>query len=162
MPAEPTELPQNLLTGLLQLAQVLEQFHLRYALIGGVAAGYRSRPRFTRDLDFLLEVPQPVLECLDAADPNLSVPVRNTTLTALQALALLNNPFMVRQAEYFAERLRQFSDDTRRQVEEAYRLAFSRTPGPKERDAVAGYARRHGLASACRVLFNANEFVFLD
>ena len=29
-------------------------------------------------------VPSPFLECLDAADPNLNTPVRNTTLTALQ------------------------------------------------------------------------------
>src|SRR5262245_36405567 len=43
-------------------------------------------------------VPNPLLDCLDAADPNLPTPVRNTTLTALQALALLNNPFIVRQS----------------------------------------------------------------
>ena len=28
----------------------------------------------------------------DCADPNVNTPVRNTTLTALQALSLLNNP----------------------------------------------------------------------
>jgi len=55
------ELPQHLVTGLLALAQALEGRGLRYALIGGVAAGYRSRPRFTQDLDFLLQVPQLVL-----------------------------------------------------------------------------------------------------
>ena len=50
-------------------------------------------------------VPDPFMECLDCADPSLLTPKRNTTLTALQALALLNNPFMVRQAEHFAARL---------------------------------------------------------
>jgi hypothetical protein len=55
------DLPQNLLTGLLELVQALDRLQLRYALIGGVATGYRSRPRFTQDLDFLLEVPQLVL-----------------------------------------------------------------------------------------------------
>jgi hypothetical protein len=49
----------------------------------------------------------PFLECLDAADANLSTPVRTTTNTALQALALLNDPFLVRQAEHFAVRLAQ-------------------------------------------------------
>ena len=44
-------------------------------------------------------VPNPFLECLDGADPNLNVPVRNETITALQALALLNDPFMISQAE---------------------------------------------------------------
>jgi hypothetical protein len=42
----------------LELVQALDHFHLRYALIGGMATGYRSRPRFTQALDFLLEVPQ--------------------------------------------------------------------------------------------------------
>ncbi len=46
-------------------------------------------------------VPNPFLDSLDCADPNLHTPVRNTTLTALQALALLNNPFMVRQGSLF-------------------------------------------------------------
>jgi hypothetical protein len=27
---------------------------------------------------------------------------------------------------------------------------------------LVGYASRHGLDNACRVLFNANEFLFID
>jgi len=50
-----------LLTGLHQLVLALEKFKVRYALIGAVASGYRSRPRATQDLDFLLDVPQIIL-----------------------------------------------------------------------------------------------------
>jgi hypothetical protein len=107
-------------------------------------------------------VPNPFLECLDCADPNINTPVRNTTLTALQALALLNDPFVVRQAEYFAERLQGMTPDPVRQVEEAYRLGFGRHPTAAEAIAVGAYARKYGLANACRLLFNANEFVFID
>jgi hypothetical protein len=107
-------------------------------------------------------VPNPFLECLDCADPNLNTPVRNTTLTALQALALLNDPFMVKQAEYFAERLKKTNDNPGKQIEAAYRLAFGRLPTGGEREALVAYARKHGLANACRVLFNTNEFVFVD
>jgi hypothetical protein len=107
-------------------------------------------------------VANPFLECLDCADPNISVPVRNATMTAPQALALLNNAFMVRQAEYFAERLRKHSDDPQQQITAAYRLAFGRPPTARERNALAGYSQRHGLANACRLLFNANEFLFVD
>src|SRR5262249_31428159 len=107
-------------------------------------------------------VPNPFLECLDCADPTLNTPVRNTTLTALQALALLNDPFMIRQAEYFAERLKGISDDPQRQIESAYRFAFGRPPRPDERAALATYVNQHGLANACRLLFNVNEFVFID
>jgi hypothetical protein len=107
-------------------------------------------------------VPNPFLDCLDSADPNLNTPVRNATLTALQALTLLNDPFMVKQSEYFAERLRKISDEPEKQIEAAYRLAFARMPGVEEKLALVGYSRKHGLANACRLLFNANEFVFVD
>src|SRR5262249_590189 len=107
-------------------------------------------------------VPNPFLECLDCADPNINTPVRNTTLTALQALVLLNDPFMVRQAEFFAERLRLVSGDPSRQLDLAYRLAFGRLPRVDEKTALIGHAKKSGLANACRVLFNANEFHFID
>jgi hypothetical protein len=107
-------------------------------------------------------VPNPFLDCLDCADPNLNTPVRNTTLTALQALALLNDPFMIKQAEYFAERLQRMSPDLQRQIEAAFVLLFGRPPGANEREALADHARQHGLANACRLLLNANEFIFID
>jgi len=107
-------------------------------------------------------VPSPFLECLDAADPNLNTPVRNTTLTALQALALLNDPFLVRQSEYFAVRLSRISGVLPEQISAAYRLAFGREATPAEVAALSGYATKHRLANACRLLFNANEFVFID
>jgi hypothetical protein len=108
-------------------------------------------------------VPNPFLDCLDCADPNVNTPVRNTTLTALQALALLNNPFMVRQAEFFAERVKkEAGGDVNRQIDRAVLLAFARPATTQERQALAGFARKHGLAAACRLLLNANEFVFVD
>jgi hypothetical protein len=107
-------------------------------------------------------VPNPFLECLDCADPNINTPVRNTTLTALQALALLNDPFMIKQAEFFAERLKKGSADLPKQIEAAYRLAYGRLPGAEETEAAVGYARKHGLANLCRLLFNSNEFIFID
>ena len=44
----------------------------------------RSIYRFT-----VRSVPQPFLECMDAADPNLNVPVRSSTITALAGLGAL-------------------------------------------------------------------------
>jgi hypothetical protein len=107
-------------------------------------------------------VPNPFLECLDCADPNINTPVRNTTLTALQALALLNDPFMVRQSEYFAERLRMLASEPAVQIVWACRLALGRRPTANESRALREYARRHGLANACRLIFNLNEFTFVD
>ena len=52
---------EDLHQGLTLAAAALAHYHVPYALIGGVATGYRSQPRFTKDLDFLLNVPQLVL-----------------------------------------------------------------------------------------------------
>ena len=42
-------------------------------------------------------------------------------------------------------------------------LANIRFPATLEESvALASYAKRYGLAAACRVLFNTNEFVFVD
>jgi len=43
------------------LAEAFDTRSIRYALIGGLAIILRGRPRFTQDVDFLLEVPQIVL-----------------------------------------------------------------------------------------------------
>ncbi len=107
-------------------------------------------------------VPHPFLDCLDCADPNSNTPVRNTTLTALQALALLNDAFVIRQAEHFAARLQQASDKPVEQLNHAYRLTLGRLPDANERQRWKRYIEKHGLANACRLLSNTNEFVFVD
>jgi mono/diheme cytochrome c family protein len=125
--------------------------------INSPAAWRRTVYRFT-----VRSVPNPFLECLDCADPNLNTPVRTTTLTALQALALLNDPFITKQAEYFAERLSGTSLDLHQQVETAFQLALGRRPSSEERDELTSFASKHGLANVCRLLLNTNEFVFID
>jgi hypothetical protein len=92
----------------------------------------------------------------------LLVPKRNSTLTALQALATLNNPFVAAQAENFARRLEAASADRKKQVHLAYLIALGRAPDEKESRLLHDYAAKHGLANACRVIFNTTEFVFVD
>jgi hypothetical protein len=61
MATDAQQFPQNLLKALREFAEEADRSQARYALIGAVASGYRSRPRFTQDLDFLLDVPQIIL-----------------------------------------------------------------------------------------------------
>jgi len=49
---------RELIDSALLLAELLEQAKVRYALIGGLAAGYRTESRATVDVDVLLSVPQ--------------------------------------------------------------------------------------------------------
>jgi mono/diheme cytochrome c family protein len=106
--------------------------------------------------------PQPFMTTLDCADPSLSVDKRNESLTALQALALLNNRLMITMASHFAERIEKEASDTPGRIELAYQLALGRTPTAAERDRLVVYASKHGLSNTCRVIFNLNEFVFVD
>ena len=52
---------KDLYEALVQMADALARLKANYAVIGGMATGYRSQPRFTKDLDFLLVIPQLVL-----------------------------------------------------------------------------------------------------
>ena len=98
--------------------------------------------------------PQPFMTVLDCADPSMQVEKRIETLSPLQALALFNNGFMLTMAKHLAARAGS--------VEGAFRLAVAREPTADERAALEAYAKDHGLANACRVILNLNEFVFVD
>jgi hypothetical protein len=106
--------------------------------------------------------PQPFMATLDCADPSMRVDKRNESLSALQALALLNNGFMVTMCQSFAERVAAQTKEPAEQAEQLFRLALSRSPSSEERQLFADYIRAHGLANACRAVLNLNEFAFVD
>ncbi len=106
--------------------------------------------------------PDPFMDRLDCPDASLLTPKRNTTLTAIQALALRNNPFMVRMAEHTAARVRALAGGLDRQAASLGRLLFERHFTDEEARQYGDYARRHGLENLARLLFNTNEFLFAD
>jgi hypothetical protein len=61
MSSNPPISEEDLKKTLVEMAAALAQFNAKYAVIGGMAAAYRSQPRFTKDLDILLAIPQLVL-----------------------------------------------------------------------------------------------------
>jgi hypothetical protein len=107
-------------------------------------------------------VPDPLMQALDCPDASQAAPARAESFNAPQALALLNSPFVVRQAGHLAERLASEAGDTPGRVARLFQLVFQRDPAPAEAAEVGAYADRHGLANACRVLLNSNEFVFIE
>ena len=102
--------------------------------------------------------PDPFMTTLDCADSSQSVAKRDETLTALQALSLLNNKFMVRMAEHFAARVA----DSDSPINEAYRLVTGHSPSPEQASLLTEYSKKHGNANLCRLLLNTSEFVFVD
>ena len=100
-------------------------------------------------------VQDPFMERLDCPDPSVQTPKRSTTLTAIQALAMLNNPFVVSMAEHLAERVKG-------SIATAGWLVLGRELDAPERLGYDAYAARHGMANLCRLLLNTNEFLFVD
>jgi hypothetical protein len=115
---------------------------------------YQFKPRLQQDRTF---------GAFDCPDATQAAPRRNVSTTALQALNLLNDPFVLDQAERFAGRLRrEAGPDEAVCVRRAFLLAFGREPSAAEAAAATKLVRSHGLAVLCRALFNANEFVFVN
>jgi hypothetical protein len=107
-------------------------------------------------------LPDPFMEALDCPDASQLAPERTESVTALQALATLNDKLIARQSERVAERIQAAGGTREDQIRALYELIFARAPHAAELAAVAEYVQRHGLANACRFLWNTNEFMFVD
>lgn len=79
----------------------------------------------------------PMMEAFDMPDTHEPCGRRNHTITAPQAMSLLNSKVSLGWAEAFAGRvLKQAGTDPTAQVETAYNLAFNRGPDGFEKDSV--------------------------
>jgi len=115
---------------------------------------YRFSPRGSRPA---------LLETFDCPDPSATSPKRSVTTTPLQALSLLNNTFVLRLADHFADRVTgEVGNSPPDQVERAWRLAIGRGPTDDERQLSERLVAQHGLSALCRGLFNTNAFVVID
>jgi hypothetical protein len=119
-----------------------------------------------------------MLEMLDLCDTARSSAQRMTTSVPTQALTLFNGEFVNQQARYLAGRLMtDAGEDRAQQIRLAYRLALAREATPpelremstfleKEEAAVRALdpenARLRALEQLARVIFNLNEFVYVD
>ncbi len=131
----------------------------------------------------------PMLEGFDAPNATSTCDRRLVTTVPTQSLQLMNNVFGNEQATHMAQRVRrEAGDELAAQIERAYWLAFQRpsteeqTSGAvefvnaeteqhlarlKEDASVyeadrAAVASERALADFCHVLFNANEFVYVE
>jgi len=121
----------------------------------------------------------PFLALFDGPDTNASTERRPTSTTPLQALYLMNDPFMHTQAKKFAERVRSESKDDASRIKRAYLLLYGRPPAAEEVTAATEYLAKvseklkesgtptdrlnaKAWESLIRALFLSNEFVYLD
>ena len=106
-------------------------------------------------------VPDPFMDALDCPDGGAATPARGVSTTAVQAFAMLNNPFAIRQCEHIAARIKKDAPGGA-EVARAFRLLLQRAPSADELTRFTAYAQKHGLANACHVIINSNEFLHLD
>ncbi len=104
-----------------------------------------------------------LLDALDCPDPSTTAPRRAVTTTPVQSLSLLNNSFVLRMAEATAKRLN--AEDpagTAARIDRLFLLAYGRHVLEAEQSPLVEFAEKHGLAALCRVVFNSNEFVYVE
>jgi hypothetical protein len=107
-------------------------------------------------------LPDPTMDALDCPAGDQLTPVRNNAMTVQQALALWNSTLTVRYAEHFAELLERSEPDMKARIDAACEWTWGRPPASDEQSELAAYAEQHGLANLCRLLFNSNEFIFVN
>ena len=69
----------------------------------------------------------------------------------------------MRMADRLATRVCHETDNTLPdRIRRAFRLCFARPPSAAEAKSALSFATRHGLPALSRVLFNSNEFLYVD
>ena len=66
-----------------------------------------------------------------------------------------------RQSEHLAERIQKLAAAPAEQIDRLFQIVLLREPTSEELGRWLGYAEKHGLANACRMMFNTNEFMFI-
>jgi hypothetical protein len=106
-------------------------------------------------------LPFPMVHVFDLADLNVSFGARNVSTVPTQALTLMNNEFVLRQAELFAERLKKDAgEEASKQVALAYKLALTRPPTDNEMAAATDMIGTGSLVDFTHVMFNLSEFLY--
>ena len=106
-------------------------------------------------------LPYPMFDTFDHPDMNVTAGARNVSTVPTQALTLLNNPFVLSQAERLADRVRRETTDPLEQVDRAYRIALARPPAKAEMAVATDLIRKQSLTAFTHVLLNLDEFVYM-
>ncbi|MCH9022828.1 MAG: DUF1553 domain-containing protein, partial [Planctomycetes bacterium] len=121
----------------------------------------------------------PFMAIFDGPDTNAGTPKRTSSITPIQALFMMNDPFVHTQAEKFAQRLIQESPNSDQRIELAFILALARPPTDQEQQASKNFLHNFknqannpdtpadkleqlAWESYTRSLLRTNEFIYVD
>jgi hypothetical protein len=107
-------------------------------------------------------LPFPLLDVFDLPNQNLACGARNVTTVPTQALTLMNDDFVLKQAQLFADRLEEAApNDRSKQIDLAYQIALARAPRPDEKQLAADFLKDRAMADFANVMLNLNEFLYM-
>ena len=86
---------------------------------------------------------------------------RPVSTTPLQALNLMNSPFVVQQSALIAERAEREAGQGAGAVKRCFELLLGRAPQAAELKASLAVSQKRGLKFVARALINSNEFAFI-
>ena len=113
----------------------------------------------------------PELAAFDLPDFTTVVGQRDVSTIPGQALHLFNNPFVIEQAEHFAQSIMKGSTDDNHRVRSAFNRALNRDPSQNEIDQAIELLRstktelrsdNKAWNSLCQALLVTNEFRYID
>ncbi len=106
-------------------------------------------------------LPLPMMAAFDSIPFSESCERRSSTTTPLQALAMLNGYLVHEEGARLAEKIQTLAGaDPERQIQQAFQIVLGRAP---DADELSRAKRFEGSLSAlCRVLFNSNEFLYVE
>jgi hypothetical protein len=110
----------------------------------------------------------PFMQTFDSVVCDASRDRRQVSVTPLQALAMYNGRFANEEATHFAARVRKDAGESPvAQIQLAFKTALGREPAPDESERMQALMRSStegsdAVAAVCRVLLNANEFVYVE
>jgi hypothetical protein len=108
-------------------------------------------------------LPFPMMQVFDLPDLNMSYGARNISTVPTQALTLMNNEFVTRQAQLLADRVRGMAGrDTAKQIDVAYKLALTRPPTARELTLARELVEGRSLVDFMNVLLNLSEFLYME
>jgi hypothetical protein len=103
----------------------------------------------------------PFFETFDLPDQNQTINTRNTSTVAPQALTLMNNPFVLGQAELFSDTIEEkVPYNVDQQVEMVYQTALTRPPTQEEAEVGRQLVELGSLDDLTHVVFNLSEFLY--
>ena len=110
----------------------------------------------------------PFMQVFDALVCDESRPRRRSSVTPLQVLAMYNGEFVNDEAGHFAQRVQTAAGpQAAAQISYAFQLALGRKPSAVESERMLSFFStaedpQQALRGLCRILYNSNEFVYID